>query len=310
MPSIRNNPGRTTANTSYQVTSGITFPFAPSYFPPATLPYNPNPTDFTTESLLSADALLAEQQKKTALDATVRIRDLRGYLITDTQAISGDYLTSQNTIAGPLNPTGDSYSPADDQSLFSYAGSDMRVFLEPNNDPDLRLKGGTSRGKQLIELTTLSISVHREKSLVRAVSYINPKGIARGTRTIAGTMILTQFNVDVMYRYLDVPSPNDISSDSFYHKPDQLPPFNLILMFADELGNVSVRRLIGVEPVTDGTTYSSMDMFTEQTISYYAMDFTPLVPFHRSSLLHPSVTAGKTSPQKTVRQVRNAPLGS
>ena len=47
--------------------------------------------------------------------------------------------------------------------------------------------------KQLLECTTLTVSVHRVKSPVRACGYINPKGFARGGRTIAGTMILTQF---------------------------------------------------------------------------------------------------------------------
>ena len=77
---------------------------------------------------------------------------------------------------------------------------------------------------------------------------------------------------------------NDSSKDSQYVKVDQLPPFNLTLLFCNEQGYASYRRLLGVDFVTDGTVYSINDMFPEQTISYVAADFTPLLPLDVSSL--------------------------
>ena len=56
--------------------------------------------------------------------------------------------------------------------------------------------------KQLLELTTMSVSVHRAKAQARAAGYINPKGIARGGRTIAGTMVMTKFAAEVLLRFL------------------------------------------------------------------------------------------------------------
>ena len=70
---------------------------------------------------------------------------------------------------------------------------------------------------------TLTVSVHREKAPARACGYINPKGFARGRRTIAGTLILTQFTVDVLFRFLQAVMPNDLSKDTTYVKPDQIP---------------------------------------------------------------------------------------
>lgn len=113
---------------------------------------------------------------------------------------------------------------------------------------------------------------------MRACGYINPKGFARGRRTIAGTLILTQFTVDVLFRFLQAVLPNDYSKDTTYVKIDQLPTFNLTLLFADEYGNASYRRLLGVDFITDGTVYSIQDLLTEETISYMASDFTPLLP--------------------------------
>lgn len=150
----------------------------------------------------------------------------------------------------------------------SYTGSDVRVMVEIP---------GFGR-KQFIECTTLSVSIHREKIPARACGYINPKGFARGKRTIAGTIVLTQFTIDVLFRFLSEAAMRDVSKDTFFKKIDQLPPINMTCVLADEYGNKSVRRLLGVEMVTDGTVYSVNDMYTEETISYMAADFTPLVP--------------------------------
>lgn len=176
----------------------------------------------------------------------------------------------------------------EDDIVQSYTGADMRVLLELH-DPTGR---GKSIRKQLLELTTVTVSTHRVKAPVRACGYINPRGHARGGRTIAGTMILTQFTVDLMFRFL-YGEYRDLSKDSRYVKPDQLPPFDLTLMFSDEFGNASYRQILGVEVENDGVIYSTNDMYTEQSISYRAADFTPLLPLDRSSLLRSNATAAR-----------------
>jgi hypothetical protein len=189
----------------------------------------------------------------------------------------------------------------EDEQIRTYAGSDMRVLIELPI-PGSRNSPGPAKRKQLIELTTVSISVHRVKSPVRSCGYTNPRGFARGGRTIAGTIILTQFTVDVMYRFLyDEMVALDLSKDSFYLKPDQLPPFDMTLLFSDEYGNASYRRLLGVDCATDGTVYSVNDLFTEQTISYYAADFTPLMPMNRTTMMAPA--------SDTAATVQKTPMG-
>jgi len=148
--------------------------------------------------------------------------------------------------------------------------------------------------KQLLECTTLTVSVHRVKSPVRACGYINPKGFGRGGRTIAGTMILTRFTCDVLYRFLQAVLPSDLSKDTLYVKVDQLPPFNLTMLFADEYGNKSQRRILGMEFVTDGTVYSINDLLSEQTISFMAADFTPLLPLNETPVFNPEISGVKS----------------
>ena len=62
----------------------------------------------------------------------------------------------------------------------------------------------------------------------------------------------------------------------------------MTILFADEWGHASYQRLLGVEFVTDGTVYSIQDMLTEQTVSYLAADFTPLLPLTLSAFTAPA----------------------
>lgn len=190
-----------------------------------------------------------------------------------------------------------------EQDLYTYTGTDLRVIVE--------VAGGRSGYKQLVELSTITTSVHREKSPVRACGYVNPRAFAYGRRTIAGTIILTQFWMDALLRFLaEDPGINYLegeshfgdfyrelsraSRDTTYHKLDQLPPLNFTFYFADEYGHASARQLLGVTFQDDGTVYSVNDQYTEQTISYMAMDFTPLQPIEIVGKLRSFSAQGKT----------------
>lgn len=106
------------------------------------------------------------------------------------------------------------------------------------------------------------------KSPVPAISYINTKGWARGRRTVAGTMVLTQLSTDVLASFLTSSAfTSDLSKDSQYVKVDQLPPFNISMLFADEYGHMSYQRILGIEFVTSGNVHSIQDMLSEQTRS-------------------------------------------
>lgn len=213
-------------------------------------------------------------------------------------------------VQNPLSLTGQRvFNPADAateefiHNTTTYTGSDIRVIVDlVAADTASKTKSET---KQLIECTTFTISIHREKAAVRAAGYINPKGFARGRRTIAGTMVLTQFTVDVLYKFLkgQQMSSHDLSKDTQYVKVDQLPPFNMTLLFTDEYGNVSYRRVMGVDFVTDGVVYSSNDMLAEQTVSYMASDFTPLLDIDTSALFRPETVSQMFAPERTVQTV-------
>ncbi|TAM80265.1 MAG: hypothetical protein EPN47_16025 [Acidobacteria bacterium] len=164
--------------------------------------------------------------------------------------------------------------------------------IRQNRGPPRKIRPPERKKKNPNSCSTLTVSIHRVKAPVRACGYINPKGFARGDRTIAGTLILTQFNVDALFRFLQAVLPHDFSKDTTYFKVDQLPPFNATILFSDEYGNASYRRLLGLEFVTDGTVYSIQDMLSEQTISYMASDFTPLLAVNHGMIFDPGIAEG------------------
>jgi hypothetical protein len=235
-------------------------------------------------------------------------------------ALKSSSLPANNPAQQPnLNPGNGLYHEA------SYTGSNLKVMIEVANDGTNTInptglsattnsnnvaQQGTSKparqAKQLVELTTITVSVHRVKSPAVACGYINAKGWARGRRTIAGTLVMTKFTTDVLYSFLNSGAfTSDLSKDTTYMKVDQLPPFNLTLLFADEYGNSSSQRLLGVELVTSGDVYSIQDMLSEQTVSYVAADFTPLMPLNKSSLYGAATGSTVTAPQRTVGTVLN-----
>lgn len=214
-----------------------------------------------------------------------------------------------DTLQGRITPAFasqalDSLHEAAGGAMFTYSGADCKAVIEFAEQPSASLAPRFS--KQIIELTTISISIHRVKSQVSAWGFINPKGIARGRRTIAGTMVMTKFTAEVLMRFLQAGVVNDQSKDSHYMKIDQLPPFNISLIFTNEYGFASYQRILGVEFVTEANIYSVQDMLTEQSITYLAKDFTPLLPLNLSSFYHPAVSSPSTAKERTVQDVWGA----
>lgn len=221
-------------------------------------------------------------------------------------SMSFDPDTQQGKILPAIGTLSSGFVTADavlGNPAFSYTGSDVRIILEATNVPQ---QGNMPPrlAKTLLECTTISIAVYRAKAPVPAAGYIGVRGFARGRRTIAGTLVLTQFAVDVLMRFLHSPLlAQDASKDTHYNKVDQLPPFNMTLLFTNEIGYASYCRLLGIELMNSGTVYSQNDMYTEQTLSYMASDMTPLIPITASNLSTMPPQDQKSNPQKTVQDV-------
>lgn len=139
-------------------------------------------------------------------------------------------------------------------------------------------RGQASDIMPLVNLQSLTISTYRAKSQVRALGHVNAVGLARGSRTVAGTFILTEFSKDAFWDVLTAPYRDINVGDTAPVTADQMRPFDIMLLFAHEMGNIAIRHLWGVEIVTNGVVYSIQDYYSENTVSYIAHEVSPLIP--------------------------------
>lgn len=136
--------------------------------------------------------------------------------------------------------------------------------------------------KTLAEITTLSISTHREKYQVRTLGSVYPRSITRGPRTISGSMVFTTFYQHVFHDFFGATGLRSTGVGDWdryrwtSYITDQLPPMDISIVFANEYGNLSWMSLLGVEFLNEGMVMSIEDLFVEGTTQYIARDFDPI----------------------------------
>jgi hypothetical protein len=188
-----------------------------------------------------------------------------------------DALREINEITEDIN----SFSLIDTSRLEGRRQAAYRKLEEIDEEIDKFRNMPTS--KVLAELQTVSYSIFREKSPVRTLGSVYPRAYVRGPRTIGGSMIFTVFHKHVLHEILSmnmgVYSTGTSDHDRYRYStnlPDQLPPLDISILFANEYGAISHMGLWGVEFVQEGSTFSIEDIFTENTVQYVARDLDPM----------------------------------
>lgn len=171
----------------------------------------------------------------------------------------------------------------------TYSGTDMRVFFGP---------------REVGTLDAITIGVVREKSPIYTNLGTNPRGFARGKRSISGSMSFAQFDKHALlygpfYQYLNqgkilstmdnrtdqlgLPGYQGVTTDMFGRERsiqygDQLPPFDAVITFCSEQGAASVLKVVGIEIVTEGYGFTVDDISQNMAVSYVAREVIPLAP--------------------------------
>jgi len=148
----------------------------------------------------------------------------------------------------------------------SYAGVDIVATIVLPNEAPINLG----------ELQTLSYSMHRENTPVRLLGHTSPAGFVKGARTIAGSMIFTVFNNYAFYRLRQF---QNAINYGLYPVADMLPPFDMVLTFANESGILSKMKILGLTFIDEGGTMSIDDLIQEQTYQYMARGIQPLTGY-------------------------------
>lgn len=125
-------------------------------------------------------------------------------------------------------------------------------------------------------LHTISYSSFREKFAVRSLGRVGAKGYTHGPRTIAGTMVFNVLQSHELYELAVRQNENNAGSHPDAIMLDQIEPFNLLLMFANEFGVYSSLHLFDVTIQSEGQSMSIDEVITQNTMNFYALEMLPM----------------------------------
>jgi len=154
------------------------------------------------------------------------------------------------------------------------------VTLNGNLDDlqrELKIQGDVENYFELGSIHTLSYSSFREKFGVRALGTVRAKDYTRGPRTIAGTMAFNVFQEHDFLKLVDnIDGNRDLPPHPHAVMIDQVQPFNVLLLFANEYGAYSSLHLLNVDISSEGQEMSVDSIITYNTMNFYATDMIPM----------------------------------
>ena len=181
----------------------------------------------------------------------------------------------------------------------SYSGADMMATITIKHTD-----GHKNATCVLGELQTFSYSTHMERAAVRKLGNVNASDFTNGPRTIAGSLVFAVFNRHMIRPILE---QMQVQGELL---PDELPPFDITITYANEYGHNSVMRVYGIRLVNEGQVCSINDVYTENTYQYVAQNIEILKIGDLSALNHKdNTTSVDNSNTHTVASATETELG-
>ena len=138
---------------------------------------------------------------------------------------------------------GATYTPAPPNTSIAYSGSDTKAYI---------VTYGQVAKDSFIpvnNLAAISYSVHRDKAPVRRLGSFVAESYTKGTRTIAGSIVVINFDRAAFYELVaGVDIYGEIGSE--IELADNIPPFDILLVFSEE--NKGRRGALWSDPSTPG----------------------------------------------------------
>lgn len=182
----------------------------------------------------------------------------------------------------------------------SFSGVDIRVVVE---------------GETIGSTQALSYAIQREKAPVYVLGRADPLSFSRGKRGIAGTLITLMLDKHILLKDPLVNMQFVADKDELYPTNgnlqfagdtadleeigivnfssqnisdnytvanawyvDQIPPFDIVVVAANEYGNASSMRLYGIEILNEGSGFSVDDIVIENQMTYVCRTVLPWQP--------------------------------
>ena len=184
------------------------------------------------------------------------------------------------------------------RTFTSFSGVDIRAVIE---------------GETIGQLQAISYAVQREKAPIYVMGRVDPLSFSRGKRGIAGTLISLLLDEHILFgapfsgmNFLadndeifsspadlnDASSTDDLGTvedplsfdasalgDNFTVRSafyvDQLPPFDVTIVAANEYGRAATMRIYGVEILNEGSGFSIDDIVIENQMTYVCRTILP-----------------------------------
>jgi hypothetical protein len=162
-------------------------------------------------------------------------------------------------------------------------------------------------------LQGISYAIQREKAPIYVMGKVDPLSFSRGKRGIAGTIITLMLDSHFMYSAafadkravldkdeivprqgarvdatenligqragedfnFDATDVSDAYSLSIAHYVDQIPPFDVVIVAANEYGKAAEMRIYGIEILNEGSGFSIDDIVIENQMTYVARTILP-----------------------------------
>ena len=233
----------------------------------------------------------------------------------ETRTIDNNQNLSAETKLAELL-SGSVYMPAPVRRNVNFSGSDVEAYI--------MAYGSISKETfiPLINLAAISCSVHRDKSPVRRLGESAAKAYTKGTRTVAGSIVLVNFDRAGFYELIasqlvgqdfNLVYGNTSALGGDIAFADDIPPFDIMLLFKEErsfsdkgfrggnLGPLSGRpteetpkRIVSkmmikeVHLVDEGVVTGTDEAYLETTFQYVAEDLEYLRPMDDPDITAPA----------------------
>lgn len=176
----------------------------------------------------------------------------------------GKYIKQVQTVSAELERAQDNYFAAEGarfeiQKEFDSLSQNKAIFFK------------------LGSIHTISYSSFREKFAVRGLGRTQAKAYTRGPRTIAGTMVFNVFQEHEFLKMANLLPDQDLKTHPYSVMIDQIQPFNLLLLFANEYGAYSAMSLFNIDIASEGQEMSIDQILTHNTMNFYATEMVPMM---------------------------------
>ncbi|RMH18620.1 MAG: hypothetical protein D6698_06725 [Gammaproteobacteria bacterium] len=161
----------------------------------------------------------------------------------------------------------------------SYSGADVEIVAYIPLETDK--VSNRPRFVRLGTIQTLTLSSTRSIHPVRVLGRSSPIAYNRGARTFAGTLVFATLEEDPFAPVLRPGLVERTAKSKELFFSDQLPPFDILITAANEMGQIARQGIFGITLTNYGTAYSIDDIYVETTYTYVAVAATTLVSTNR-----------------------------